>query len=119
VVVDGALSLPKSGAWITGGFPDPIGPTWTLRFKAKPIRDITTMQVVIYSSKSKANHWYLVRGLKKDEWNLVEATAAQIHRGRFPGGQSILGENAQILKFYFESLAPDGSILLDDIEVTE
>ena len=119
VVVDGALALPKSGAWITGGFPDPIGPTWTLRFKVKPVRDIASMEFVIYSSKSRANHWYFVRGLKKDQWTLVEATAPQIHRGRLPAGPTVQGEIAQIIKFYFEAQAPDGSILLDDIEVTE
>jgi len=118
-VVDGALALPKTGAWIEGLLPQPVGPTWTLRFKAKPVRDIASMEVVIYSSKSRANHWYLVRGLKKDQWNLVEATAGQIHRGRLPGGPTFQGETAQIIKFYFEAQAPDGSILLDDIEVSE
>jgi hypothetical protein len=119
--VDGttALSLPRSGAWVDGKLPQPSASTWTLRFKAKPLRDLAQFEVLVWSGKPGISYWYHVRGLKRDEWNSVEVKASQLNRDWRGNGSTFEGDVAQVLKFYYDDDAPDGSILLDDVEVTE
>ena len=116
-----ALSVPKSGGvWIDGKLPlRPVGPTWTVRFKAKPLRDLTQVEVLVWTGKPGISYWYHVRGLKRDEWNSVEVKASQLNRDWRGNGSTFEGDVAQVLKFYYDDDAPDGSILLDDVEVTE
>jgi hypothetical protein len=116
-----ALSVPKSGGvWIDGKLPlRPVGPTWTVRFKAKPLRDLTQVEVLVWTGKPGISYWYHVRGLKKDEWNAIEIKAAQLNRDWRGKGPTFEGDVAQVLKFYYDDAVPDGSLLIDDVEVSE
>jgi hypothetical protein len=119
--VDGspALALPRSGARIDGKLPQPSASTWTLRFKAKPLRDLTQFEVLIWSGRPGTSYWYHVRGLKKDEWTQLEVKASQLNRDWFGKGQTFEGDTAASLKFYYDDAVPDGSVLIDDVEVSE
>jgi hypothetical protein len=119
--VDGtsALALPRDGARIDGKLPQPSGSGWMLRFKAKPLRDLSQFEVLIWSGRPGISYWYHVRGLKKDEWNTVEVKASQLNRDWQGKGQTFEGDVAATLKFYYDDAAPDGSVLIDDVEVSE
>ena len=119
--VDGstALLVPRSGAWIDGKLPNPSGPTWTLRFKAKPLRDLTQIEVLVWSGRPGISYWYHVRGLKKDEWTPIEVKASQLNRDWKGKGPTFEGDVAQVIKFYYDDPGPDGSLLIDDVEVSE
>jgi hypothetical protein len=119
--VDGtpALAVPRAGARIDGKLPQPSASTWTLRFKAKPLRDLTQFEVLIWSGRPGESYWYHVRGLKKDEWTQLEVKASQLNRDWFGKGPTFEGDTAASLKFYFDDAAPDGSMLIDDVEISE
>lgn len=114
-----ALAVPRSGSWIDGKLPQPSASTWTLRFKAKPLRELTQFEVLIWSGRPGVSYWYHIRGLKRDEWNPIEVKASQLNRDWHGKGQTFEGDTAQVLKFYFDDSVPDGSVLIDDVEVSE
>jgi hypothetical protein len=119
--VDGtqALAVPKKGAYIQGKLPQRAGPTWTLRFKAKPSADMTGFELIIWAGREASNHRYHIRGLKKDQWNQVEVKVSQLHLGWESTGKTFEGEVAHALRFYYDDALPDGAVLIDDFEVLE
>jgi len=118
--VDGtqALAIPKKGAYVETKLPEAIGPTWTIRFKAKALHDMNAMQLLVWSNRSGKNYWYHIR-LKKDQWTPFEVKASQLNNNWEGRGPTLEGELANNVRFYFDDAVPDGSVLIDDIEITE
>ncbi len=121
--VDGstALTVPqaKSGVFLEEKLPQRAGPTWTLRFKLKPLVEMQNVELIAWAGRDNAVFRYHVRGLKKGQWNPLEVKAAQLNLDWNGKGPTFEGEVAHLIRFYYDDAVPDGSLLLDDFEVTE
>jgi hypothetical protein len=119
--VDGtqALTIPRKSTSIEEKLPQVTTPTWTLRFKVKPLRPLSQLELLIWSGNGGANYRYHARGLNVGQWNQVEVKAAQLNTDWNGRGRNFEGEVAHVLKFYYDDNLPDGTILLDDFEVTQ
>jgi hypothetical protein len=119
--VDGttAMAVPHKSTQLGIALPDVAEPTWMLRVKMKPLVPMKAVEIVIWSNRSRANFRYHVRGLKANEWNLLEVKASQLNQKWEGGGKTFEGETVNDLRFYFDDAAPDGSLLIDDVEILQ
>ena len=119
--VDGtkALSIAKTGTYLETRFRQPAGPTWTIRFKAKPSAAMNGLEFIIWAGNGRGNFRYHLRGLPKNEWTTVEIKAAQLHKEWNGKGPMFEGEMADTVTFYYDDALPDGAVLIDNFEVTE
>jgi hypothetical protein len=115
-----ALAVPSGdqGAWIWEAFSTPVQDSTTIRFKLKPLADVPSAQVLIWSEKHQDNGRYHLSGLKQGEWTEVEFRAIEVRMGWAMDGPSLEGDVLSNFKLLFEG---DGGarILLDDFEVRE
>lgn len=101
-------------------FKAPITPQTTLRFKVKPLNDLQSFQVVMWSNKVKQNYWYHVRNARKGEWTTVEFKLSDARGGYGMNGPSPLDDLPTNLGFHAEGAAGiQGRALLKDLEVSE
>ena len=90
----------------------------TVRFRLKPLADVSQVTVMIWSDQLKDNARYHIGGLKQGEWRPVEFRAIEARAGWAADGASLDGAVLNNVKILFEG-PPDARLLLDDFEVTE
>jgi len=90
-----------------------------LRVKMKPLVPMKEIEISIWSNRSRLVFRYHVRGLKANEWNLLEVKASQLNQKWEGGGKTFEGETVNDLRFYFGDPVPDGSLLIDDVEISQ
>ncbi|MBI3855518.1 MAG: hypothetical protein HY293_07480 [Planctomycetes bacterium] len=119
--VDGtkALSVSKDAAWVENFLNQPITSETTIRFKVKPLIDLPSFQVMMWSAKTRLNYWYHLKNLKKGEWTPVELRLSALRGGYKMDGPSVEGEQPVSLRFYFEETVPGSRALVDDLEILE
>jgi hypothetical protein len=114
-----ALAVARKTTQLGIALPEIAEPTWTLRVKMKPLVPMKGIEITIWSNKSRANFRYHVRGLKANEWNSLEVKASQLNQKWEGGGKTFEGETLNDLRFYFDDPVPDGSLLIDDVEISQ
>jgi hypothetical protein len=117
-VREGALEVPPKGVSAWGGWSTPVRESTTIRFRLKPLADVTQATVMIWSEKLKDNGRFYVSGLKKGEWKDVEFRAVDVRQGWAMDGPSLAGSVLNNLSLHFEG-PPEARLLLDDFEVRE
>jgi len=100
-------------------FKGPITAETTIRFKVKPLNDLRSLQVLMWSNKVKQNYWYHVRNLPKGEWTTVEFKLADARGGYGMNGPGALDDLPVSLGFHAEGSGPPGRALLKDLEISE
>lgn len=114
-----ALSVPKSAVWIENIFSALITPAVTVRFKVKPLSATQNVEVIFWSNKIQDNCWYHVRGLKADEWNVVEFKVADARGGWLMKGPGLEGDIPFNIRIYLDDPAGNTRVLIDDFEILE
>jgi acetyl esterase/lipase len=111
-----AYSFGLKGAWIWDTFSVPVKDSTTIRFKLKPLCDISEVTAMVWSKKHKDNCRYRIFGLKKNQWRDVEFRAIEVRVGWDMKGPSLESDVLDNIKLIYEGKTTD-KILLDDFEI--
>jgi hypothetical protein len=114
-----ALAVARKYSRLDRALPDIVGPNWTLRLKMKPLVEMKEIEITIWSNVTRANFRYHVRGLKPNEWTSLELKAKQLNNDWNGNGKTFEGETVNDLRIYYNDPLPDGSLLIDDVEISE
>jgi len=112
-----AYLMTFKGASCWGPWNIPAKDTVTVSFKVKPLGDVGSIMVLVWSDKLNDNGRFQVTGLKKDEWKEVRIKATDFHIGASGEGQSI--DLLNNIKMFLLGSAPEVKVLLDDFEIRE
>jgi hypothetical protein len=104
------------GVWIWDTFSTPVKDSTTIRFKLKPLCDVSEVSVLIWSKKHKDNCRYKIGGLKKGQWRDVEFRGIEARTGWDMKGSSLETDVLDNIKLIFQGNEQD-KILLDDFEI--
>jgi hypothetical protein len=115
---EGALALPPKGAQSWGAWSVPVRESTAVRFRLKPLVDVSQVTVMIWSDKLNDNGRYYLTGLKKGEWNAVEIRAVEVRQGWAMDGPSLDGSVMKSISLLYEG-PEEARILLDDFEIRE
>lgn len=113
-----ALEFSRSGVDVFSAFSTPVQDSTTIRFKLKPLAEVTGAQVLVWSAKLKDNVRIHLPALKKGEWKEIEIRALDLRVGWDGEGGGIEGEPLDNFKIIFDG-PPEARVLLDDVEVRE
>jgi hypothetical protein len=113
-----AYSFAPKGVWIWDSFSTPVSESTTIRCKLKPLCDVRTVTVLIWSKKREDNCRYTISGFKEGQWREVEFRAIEARVGWDRRGPSLEGDVLDNIKLLFEG-DPNDRMLLDDFEVLE
>jgi len=117
-IQDGALAFGPKGTSAWNAWSVPVRPSTTLRFRLKPLAEIDSISVLIWSDKHKDNARVTIGGLRKGEWKQVDVRVAQARSGPAQDGAPLDGSVMNNLTLLFEGPA-DARVLLDDFEVRD
>ena len=120
--VDGTKAyaiVQQKGVTVEGPFKTPVTAETTVRVKIKPLFEVRQLHAMLWSNAKKANCWYHLPKLKKDEWTVVEFKVAHVRQGYKMEGPSLEGDLPIRLTFYHEDKNAEGRILIDDFEILE
>jgi len=116
--VDGALSLTAKGAEVWKSWSVTVQESTVLRMRLKPVGDVRSATILIWSDKLKDNCRYLVPTLKKGEWNDIEFRGIEARVGWDASGAGLEGSVFDNFKLFFEG-GDGAALLLDDVEIRE
>jgi hypothetical protein len=117
-VQDHALAFGPKGASAWKAWSVTVRPSTSLRFRLKPLLDIDSVTVMVWSDKLKDNARFTVGGLRKGEWKQVEVAGTQLRAGAAQDGATLEGSVMNNVSLLFEGPA-DARVLLDEFEVRE
>jgi len=113
-----ACAFPPQGVSVWETYSTPVRESTTIRFKLKPLCDVRSASILIWSKKHKDNCRYYVTGLQEGRWRDVEFRAIEARSGWDRKGPSLEGDMLDNIKIIFEGDESD-RILLDDFEILE
>jgi len=116
--VEGALSFPAKGAEVWKAWSITVQESTVLRFRLKPIGDVRSATILIWSDKLKDNCRFLLPPLKKGEWNDVEFRGIEARVGWDAAGAGLEGSLFDNFKLFFDG-GESAALLLDDVEIRE
>jgi len=111
-----AYALPSAGASIWHAFSLPVKESTTVRFRLKPLGEVRSAGVLIWSKKHGDNCRWRIGGLKAGEWTEVEFRGIEARVGWDMRGASLEDDVLDNFKIVFEGGADD-RLLLDDFEI--
>jgi hypothetical protein len=117
-IQDGALAFGPKGTAAWNAWSLPVRESTTLRFRLKPLVEVDSITVMIWSEKLKDNARFTIAGLRKGEWKQVEFRAAQVRAGAAQDGATLEGGVLNNIGLLYEGPA-DARVLLADFEVRE
>lgn len=115
---DGALAMEPKGSGIFHIYSTTVRDSTMIRFRVKPMAEVSDAQVLVWSYTLKANARYSLHGLKQGEWTTVEIRPVGMCTGLSQDGPSLDGCMMDNFKLIFTG-ENDACLLLDDFEVFE
>ncbi|MHC4641191.1 MAG: alpha/beta hydrolase fold domain-containing protein [Planctomycetota bacterium] len=111
-----AYEFGPKGVSIWDTYSIPVKDSTTIRFKLKPLCEVSEITVMIWSKKLKDNCRYRIGGLKKDQWRNVDFRAIEARLGWDMKGPSLEANVLDNIKLFFQGSEQE-KILLDDFEI--
>jgi hypothetical protein len=117
-IQDGALAFGPKGTGAWNAWSTPVRESTTIRFRLKPLVDVDSITVMIWSDKLKDNARFTIGGLRKGEWKQVEFLGVQARAGAGQDGPSLEGSMMNNISLLFQG-SEEARMLLDDFELRE
>jgi hypothetical protein len=117
-VQDGALAFGPKGTGAWNAWSVPVRPSTTVRFRLKPLAEVASVTVMIWSDTLKDNVRWTIEGLRKGEWKQVEFRGTQPRAGAAQAGATLEGGLMNNISLVYEGPG-DARVLLGDFEVTD
>jgi hypothetical protein len=117
-VQDGALSFGPKGTSAWNAWSVPVRPSTTVRLRLKPLAEVDSVTLMMWSDKLKDNVRLTIGGLRKGEWKQVDVRVMQARAGPAQDGATLEGSDVNNISLMFEGPS-DARMLLGAFELCE